>query len=156
MPYIVVEKKKDNVLLQKSAPNGLLSSRQYWVPCNKVFPMIPFKDIKQKEVTGPPLIHSDSSESDLDCSVDLNHSVPFGNNSECSSSYSPVQERPANRPAVDQLGRRSSRTRSKPQRYGIDQDNSDGSVNSDNDDLIPSWYPGWDKARTHDYISKNN
>ena len=156
VPYIVVEKKKDNVLLQKSAPNGLLSSRQYWVPCNKVFPMIPFKDIKQKEVTGPPMIHSDSSESDLDCSVDLNHSVPFGNNSECSSSYSPVQERPANRPAVDQLGRRSSRTRSKPQRYGIDQDNSDGSVNSDNDDLIPSWYPGWDKARTHDYISKNN
>ena len=144
-PYIIVGTQDKNVLLQKSASSGLLSSRQYLVPSNKVFPMIPLKKAKQKDVTGPATC-SDSSDSDDYTTHEISNQDTTVE--EIPQSSVPTQEtEPVHRP---------SRTRSKPQRYGIDPDNNSHSGDSESDDLIQSWYPGWSKSRTRNYIAENN
>ena len=174
-PYIVVRKEKNNVLLQKSASSGLLSSKQYWVPCSKVFPVIPLKKAEHKDVTGLQADSSDSSNSDLDVDAD-NAAVQLSQSDSDSSSSSDSDLDPqdvdtdnvvaetrrpdpdvdsVNRPAdIPQTYRRSTRNRSKPQRYGVVPNNDQHSDSAD--DLIPSWYPGWDKDRTREYINRYN
>ena len=139
----LVKKDQDSVLLQKSAPSGLLSSKQYWVPNNRVFPILSSKKEVIKDAAGPQSDSSDSSDSDLISvtGLDCNH---------------PDSDPETARPAVEtqQPSRRSNRNRSKPQRYGVAVDEQDpiDSV----DELIPSWYPGWNKEDTRNYIMRDN
>ena len=128
------------VLLQKSAPGGLFSSKQYWVLCDKVFPVVPISNTRPKEVTGPAVDSSDSSDSDSSYEVENSCSEDQTvNDSQAQSSEQPT---------------RPLRNRSKPQRYGIDT-NDNQFIDGEND-LIPSWYPGWDRAETRDYIDRYN
>jgi len=141
-PYMIVKKVKDTLLLQKSATSGFLSSKQYWVPNNRVFPISRSKEDEEKDVIGSQSDSSDSSDSDqcfsgMDCDP----------SNETSEGFSPAVE-------ALQPSRRSSRNRSKPQRYGVVADCQD-SVEDDND-LIPSWYPGWNKDDTRNYIRDNS
>lgn len=55
---------------------------------------------------------------------------------------------------VPQPSRRSNRSRSKPKRYGMVGDDQDH-VDSE-EEMIPSWYPGWNKERTRNYILNDN
>ena len=107
--------------------------------------MIPLKKAKQKDVTGPATC-SDSSDSDDYTTHEISNQDTTVE--EIPQSSVPTQEtEPVHRP---------SRTRSKPQRYGIDPDNNSHSGDSESDDLIQSWYPGWSKSRTRNYIAENN
>ena len=135
----MIDIKEENVVVQKSSPNGLFSSKQYVVPANKVFPVLSPLKIQTKEVTGPADLLSQSSDSDDSSTVyDEEESPPITQD---------VVERP---PSVQ---RRSGRNRPKPQRYGVVSDSDQLSDNEN--DLIPSWYPGWDKERTKDYVNRN-
>ena len=104
------------------------------------------KEAKQKDVTGPTTTYSDSSDSD-DCAT---HDISNQDTTveEIPQSSSPTQE--------TEPMRRPSRSRSKPQRYGIDPDSNKHSDDSESGDLIQSWYPGWNKSKTRNYISENN
>ena len=124
-----------------------LSSKQYWLPNEKVFPVIPLREIQQKEEIGPPVQSSDSSDSDSCDSVDSRKEC---NQPNASSDALPNESSAAS----SSLTRRPSRSRSKPQRYGIEQDNNQ--FTDDTSDLIPSWYPGWDQEKTRNYITRNN
>ena len=147
VPYIIVKIKSDNVLVQKSSPSGLLSSKQYWLPNEKVFPVIPLKEMQKKEEIGPPVQSSDSSDSDSCDSLDSRNEY---NQPNVVSEALPSEQSAG---SSSHTGR-PSRSRSKPQRYGIDQDNNQ--FTDDTHDLIPSWYPGWDQEKTRNYITRNN
>ena len=152
VPYIIVKVNPENncVLLQKSTSNGFFSSKQYWVPLNKVFPINSMRTNNgKKEVTGPPAESSDSSDSDYDIVELQSGCTPSGcdTDAQCAEPTSS---------GSSQLNQRPARHRSKPQRYGIEPEGEFHYSTENEEDLIPSWYPGWNKERTRNHIAKNN
>ena len=139
-PYMVIDIKGQDFILQKMSSTGLLSSKQYIVPKNKVFPMV---NTGEKEKVIAPSDSSSDSDSD---SADNNVHLDIDSN--------PIRQ---DVPAVDSNDQREStssrplRNRRKPDFYGAAKD-TDSVTHSDESDLIDNWYPHWDKDRTRRYI----
>ena len=155
-PYLVIKKEGSDLIVQKMPVSGFLSSKQHSVPCNKVFPikkqqnekLIAASDQSYCSKNDSPLLNghetdSDSSDSDDSVAYDLpeqrnvhqQDTVPLLSDSTAGSSSRPVRNR---RP---------------PQYYGSSR-HSDCIESSDqSDEMVESWYPGWDKNRTRNYIN---
>ena len=138
LPYLVVGVNGSNLLLQKMSPTGLLSSGQFSVPSNKVFPIK--RDLNEKKVVAPlSSSDSESSSCDSDSSVE---------------SESVVDTPSVEIPLPDIASGSSSRPvrhRRKPDFYGSVRD-TDSLPAAVQNEVIDNWYPGWNKERTRRYI----
>jgi len=133
--YIIVNERGSELLLQKISTSGFLSSKQYWVPKNKVFPVNNMlKEKKAIAATCPS--DSDTSISDSDCVVETEPAVVVD---------ADVPSAPS----------RPVRQRRRPDYYGTVQ-NPDIVDTPSNDDMIDNWYPGWDQERTRRYIANGH
>ena len=147
--YIVVDVKGQNFLLQKMSPTGLISSKQYLVPRNKVFHFQSKGCTQEEKAT----VASDSStESDSDYSVHSDSSEIvdpdiIDSNSDLSPQEVPIDSSDT---APSSSGK-PVRNRRKTDFYGT-VTNTGSLPPSVENDTIDNWYPGWDKQRTRQYI----
>ena len=141
--YIIVDERESKLLLQKISKSGLLSSKQYWVPKNKVFPINNSK-MKEKRTTATTYSSdSDTSASEIDC-ID---------EAEAQSDAVDTDNDSVDRP-VDTFNESSRpvRQRRRPDYYGTVKDPATVDPSTYND-TIDNWSLGWGQERTRQYIA---
>ena len=132
--------------------SGFLSSKQHLIPCNKVFP-IKAQENEKATAASDHVYDSDLSEEDTPLVTGIRKRNDSSCSDSCDSIVVPMKETLSQQQAIPAQSSRPVRNRRPPQFYGSMRDIDAIPTQSSSDDLIDSWYPGWDRDRTRNYIN---